>query len=84
MLPRLACGAPFAAMLLSALAGPSGSQSPCDSPAIDFMVPALADGPFDAGEHQTRWAASVTPGLYFARLEAPGGTQRVIRVTRLE
>jgi len=43
-----------------------------------------AGGPSAASEHQARWAASVTPGLYFARLEAPGGTQRVIRVARYD
>jgi len=80
MLPRLACRALCPVALLGALAAPAASRW---SPSPDART-TLVDGPVTAGEHQARWAASVTPGLYFARLEAPGGTQRVIRMTRFD
>jgi beta-propeller uncharacterized protein DUF5122 len=48
------------------------------------IVATLADGPFDAGEHQARWTAAAPAGVYFARLEAPGGVSRVTRVVRFE
>lgn len=48
------------------------------------VVATLADGPFTAGEHQARWTAAAPPGVYFARLDAPGGASRVTRVVRFE
>ena len=48
------------------------------------IVATLADGAFDAGAHQARWTASAPAGVYFARLEAPGGASRVTRVVRFE
>ena len=48
------------------------------------IVATLADGPFDAGEHQARWTGAAPAGVYFARLEAPGGASRVTRVVRFE
>ena len=36
------------------------------------------------GAHEVRWVAPAHPGVYFARLETPGGLRRVARVVRLE
>jgi hypothetical protein len=48
------------------------------------MIATLADGEFPAGEHDVRWDAPAAPGVYFARLEAPGGAKHVTRVVRLD
>jgi hypothetical protein len=37
-----------------------------------------------AGAHEARWTAAARPGVYFARLDAPGGASRVARVVRLD
>lgn len=48
------------------------------------IVTTLVDGDLAAGLHELRWSASVRPGMYFARLEAPGGVRRIARVVRFE
>jgi len=37
-----------------------------------------------AGPHQVRWSTAASPGVYFARLEAPGGERAIARVARME
>jgi hypothetical protein len=48
------------------------------------VVATLADGPLDAGDHQVRWTTPAPAGVYFARLDAPGGLRQVVRVVRFE
>jgi hypothetical protein len=47
-------------------------------------VAVLFDGPATAGDHHVRWSDPAPPGIYFARLDAPGGAMRVTRVVRLD
>jgi flagellar hook assembly protein FlgD len=52
-------------------------------------VRTLVDGPVSAGRHEVAWdgrdesATVVAAGVYFARLQAPGGIVRTIKVQRL-
>jgi len=47
-------------------------------------VALLLDGDVLAGRHEVRWSAPARPGVYFARLDAPGGQHRIARVARLD
>jgi len=47
-------------------------------------VARLVDGDVPAGRHEARWIAATAPGVYFARLDGPGGSKRVARVVRFE
>jgi len=47
-------------------------------------VARLLDGDVLAGRHEVRWTAPAKPGVYFARLEVPGGEKRLARVVRFE
>jgi len=47
-------------------------------------VARLVDAEVPAGHHEVRWSAAPPPGLYFAKLQSPGGETRVARVVRLE
>jgi hypothetical protein len=47
-------------------------------------VARLLDGDVLAGRHEARWSVGVRPGVYFAKLDAPGGVRRVARVARVE
>jgi hypothetical protein len=46
-------------------------------------VALLLDGDVLAGRHEVHWSAPAKPGVYFARLDAPGGQHRIARVARL-
>ena len=48
------------------------------------LVATLVDGDVAAGWHEAQWSARAAPGVYFARLEAPGGARRSARVVRFE
>lgn len=48
------------------------------------VVATLVDGPLDAGEHELRWTAPAPAGVYFVRLDTPGGQRHVVRVVRFE
>lgn len=48
------------------------------------VVATLADGPFGPGEHEARWEAPASPGIYFAKLEGPNGVRAVTRLVRLD
>jgi hypothetical protein len=48
------------------------------------VVTTLVDGDVPAGWHEAHWSARAAPGVYFARLEAPGGMRRTARVVRFE
>ena len=48
------------------------------------LVTRLVDGEVSAGRHTAAWATRAAPGLYFAKLDAPDGSQRVARIIRLE
>jgi hypothetical protein len=48
------------------------------------VVATLADGEMPAGRHEALWTAPASPGLYFARLEAPGGGRGITRFARIE
>jgi hypothetical protein len=47
------------------------------------VVASLLDGELLAGPHAVRWTAPAPPGVYFARLAAPGA-MRMTCVVRLE
>jgi catechol 2,3-dioxygenase-like lactoylglutathione lyase family enzyme len=47
-------------------------------------VALLVDGEVPAGRHEAHWNAAAAPGVYFARLDVPGGTKRIARVVRFE
>jgi hypothetical protein len=48
------------------------------------LVATLADGEMLAGRHEVHWTTPASPGVYFARLEAPGGEKAILRVARIE
>jgi hypothetical protein len=47
-------------------------------------VATLVDGEVLAGPHEVRWSTPVRAGVYFARLDAPGGVRRTTRLVRFE
>jgi hypothetical protein len=48
------------------------------------LVATLADGELLAGRHAVRWTTPASPGVFFARLEAPGGKRAILRIARID